>query len=800
MQNKIIVDANMEYFPQSREDEINNDLRNELAVNFIEYAVAVNTDRAIPDAKSGLKPVAKRILWSAFEKGRVSSKPHVKCARIVGDVMGEYHPHGDSSIYYAMVRLSQSWVMRYTLIDIHGSNGNAAGDGPAAMRYTEGRLSKLAEDGLLQGIKKKNVDFIPNYDETMDEPVTLPAIFPNLLCNPNMGIGVAMACSWLPHNLCEVAQAIYDYLDGKEPMLPGPDFPTGGIVINKNDIPGIMRTGHGSVKVRARYKVEKNNIVFYEIPYGETIEGLLSEIGEVCDKKEIEGITEIRDESNKKGIRIVIECGKGVNPDSIANKLYSKTNLQTSISYNQVALVDKTPTELNLKQCIEIYMNHNIECLKKELNFDLIKAKDRLHIVEGLLIALEDIDNVIALIKKSDNASAAKEALMTKYKLSDIQASAILDMKLSRLAKLEKIELENEKKKLINTINEISDILTKEDRQIEIIRQRLGDLVKKYGDARRTELMHIEVPKEEKEIAEVVPVDVVVVTTQSGLIKKVSVSSYKVQRRGGKGVKSEDDAVMSTIKTNTVDYMMFFTNTGKMYRTVVDNIPDGTNATKGVPINSLVQLDQNEKVIAVTSLHRTTLPKFAIFITRQGMFKKTFLNEYLGAKRNAGIAAIKLREGDSVAAVSFQDDEEMIIVSKNGMSIRFATKDIGAIGRLSIGVKGINLAEDDEVVAALPVHKETDKLAIFTANGLGKKVELKEFMIQGRGGKGTIASKVSETGNVVGAAMVSDEDNILVTGNKTSICFSAAEVSSGSKASNGNMVIKDNRIISITKI
>ena len=802
MQNKIIVDANMEYFPQSREDEINNDLRNELAVNFIEYAVAVNTDRAIPDAKSGLKPVAKRILWSAFEKGRVSSKPHVKCARIVGDVMGEYHPHGDSSIYYAMVRLSQNWVMRYTLIDIHGSNGNAAGDGPAAMRYTEGRLSRLAEDGLLQGIKKKNVDFIPNYDETLDEPVTLPAIFPNLLCNPNTGIGVAMACSWLPHNLCEVAQAIYDYLDGKEPMLPGPDFPTGGIIINKNDIPGIMRTGHGSVKVRARYKVEKNNIVFYEIPYGETIEGLLSEIGEVCNnnKKEIEGITEIRDESNKKGIRIVIECSKGVNPDSIANKLYSKTNLQTSISYNQVALVDKTPTELNLKQCIEIYINHNIECLKKELNFDLIKAKDRLHIVEGLLIALEDIDNVIALIKKSDNASAAKEALMTKYKLSDIQASAILDMKLSRLAKLEKVELENEKKKLINTINEISDILTKEDRQIEIIRQRLSDLVKKYGDARRTELMHIEVPKEEKEIAEVVPVDVVVVTTQSGLIKKVHVSSYKVQRRGGKGVKSEDDAVMSTIKTNTVDYMMFFTNTGKMYRTVVDNIPDGTNATKGVPINSLVQLDQNEKVIAVTSLHRTTLPKFAIFITRQGMFKKTFLNEYLGAKRNAGIAAIKLREGDSVAAVSFQDDEEMIIVSKNGMSIRFATKDIGAIGRLSIGVKGINLAEDDEVVAALPVHKETDKLAIFTANGLGKKVELKAFMIQGRGGKGTIASKVSETGNVVGAAMVSDEDNILVTGNKTSICFSAAEVSSGSKASNGNMVIKDNRIISITKI
>ena len=776
-----------------------NDIKNELGVNFIEYSYAVNSDRAIPDARSGLKPVAKRILWSAYEKGYTFSKPHVKSARIVGDTMSAYHPHGDSSIYLAMVRLSQPWVLRYVLIDFHGSNGNESGDGPAAARYTEARLSKLAEDGLLQGIKKKNVDFIPNYDETMDEPVTLPAIFPNLLCNPNMGIGVAMACSWLPHNLCEVAQAIYDYLDGKEPMLPGPDFPTGGIIINKNDIPGIMRTGHGSVKVRARYKVEKNNIVFYEIPYGETIEGLLSEIGEVCNKKEIEGITEIRDESNKKGIRIVIECGKGVNPDSIANKLYSKTNLQASISYNQVALVDKTPTELNLKQCIEIYVNHNVDCLIKETNTNLEEARERAEVVAGLLKALEDIDNIIKLIRGSQDGAEAKEKLI-KLGFTERQAKAILAMRLSSLTKLDRVELNKEAQALSEQIDYYTLLLESKEEQLKVIRDRLQTIVKKYGDARRTELMHIEIPKEEKEIAEVVPIDVVVVTTQSGLIKKVPVSSYKVQRRGGKGVKSEDDAVMSTIKTNTVDYMMFFTNTGKMYRTVVDNIPDGTNATKGVPINSLVQLDQNEKVIAVTSLHRTTLPKFAIFITRQGMFKKTFLNEYLGAKRNAGIAAIKLREGDSVAAVSFQDDEEMIIISKNGMSIRFATKDIGAIGRLSIGVKGINLAEDDEVVAALPVHKETDKLAIFTANGLGKKVELKEFMIQGRGGKGTITSKVSETGNVVGAAMVSDEDNILVTGNKTSICFSAAEVSSGSKASNGNMVIKDNRIISITKI
>ena len=779
----------------------NNDLQYELGRNFIEYAVAVNTDRSIPDAASGLKPVAKRILWSCIEEGRTYSKPHVKSARIVGDVMGKLHPHGDSSIYGALVRLSQPWVMRYPLIDWHGSNGNQSGDGPAAARYTEARLAKISEDGMLAGIKKRNVDFIPNYDETLEEPVTLPAIFPNLLCNPNTGIGVAMACNWLPHNLTEVAQAIYDYIDGSEPMLPGPDFPTGGYIINKNDIPGIMKTGHGSVKVRGKYKIEKNNLVFYEIPYGTTIEGILTEIGEVCNKKEIEGIKEIRDESNKKGIRIVIECGKGANPDSIATKLYNKTNLQSSISYNQVALINKTPTELNLKQCIEIYLNHNKECLVKELNFDLTKAKDRLHIVEGLLIALEDIDNVITLIKKSESSAAAKDKLMERYNLSEVQAKSILAMRLSSLAKLEKLELENEKKELLSKIAKIEDILTKEDKQISIIRERLEAIVKKYGDARRTELMQIDIKPEEKEIAEVTPVDVVVVTTKSGLIKKVPVSNFRVQRKGGKGVKSTDDAIMSTIKTNTVDYMMFFSDAGKMYRTVVDNIPDGTNTTKGVPINSLIQLENNEKIIAVTSLHRKSIPQFAIFVTKQGMFKKTFLNEYLGAKRNAGIAAIKLREGDSVANVIFQDTEDMVIITKGGMSIRFETKSIGAVGRVAMGVKGIKLAEDDEVIAALPIHKETDMIGIFTSGGMGKKVELKDFPLQGRGGKGTYVYKpTAETGEVVGAAMLDDKDNVLLVGNYSSICISATEIPVVSKLATGNILIKNNRVLSIAKL
>ena len=578
-------------------------------------------------------------------------------------------------------------------------------------------------------------------------------------------------------------------------MLPGPDFPTGGCIINKNDIPGIMKTGHGSVRVRGKYKVEQNNLVFYEIPYGTTIEGILTEIGEVCDKKEIEGIKEIRDESNKKGIRIVIECGKGVNPDSIATKLYNKTKLQTSISYNQVALIDKTPTELNLKQCIEIYLNHNKECLVKELNFDLTKAKDRLHIVEGLLIALEDIDNVIALIKRSDSSAAAKDELMKKYNLSETQAKSILAMRLSSLAKLEKLELENEKKELLSKIAEIEDILTKEDKQISIIRERLEAIVKKYGDARRTELMQIDIKPEEKEIAEVTPVDVVVVTTESGLIKKVPVSSFSVQRKGGKGVKTADDAIMSTIKTNTVDYMMFFTDAGRMYRTVVDNIPDGTNVTKGVPIGSLVQLGNNEKVIAVTSLHRKSIPQFAIFVTKQGMFKKSFLTEYLGAKRNAGIAAIKLKEGDSVASVIFQDTEDMIIITKEGMSIRFETKGIGAVGRNTQGVKGINLKDKDEVLAALPVHKDTDLIGIFTVDGMGKKIKIEELPKQARGGKGTILSKKQ----LAGAAMIDDSDNILLSGATNSICISAKEVPLTSKTAEGNIMIKS-RIKSISKI
>lgn len=777
-----------------------NDLTKELGTNFIEYAVAVNTDRAIPNAKDGLKPVAKRILWGAEDKTKcISSKPHVKAAKLVGDIMGTYHPHGDSSIYGALVRLSQNWVMRYPLIDFHGNNGNIIGDGPAHMRYTECRLSKLAEDGLLQGTKKNNVDFIANYDETTEEPVSLPSIFPNLLCNPNSGIGVAMACSWAPHNLGEVAVAINQYLSGEEPMLPGPDFPTGGIIINQKEIPAIMRTGHGSIKVRGKFEIDKQKIIFTEIPYGTSVEGLMTEIGEVSDAKEIEGIDNIRDESNKKGVRIVIECDKGINPASIVNKLFAKTNLQSSFSYNQVALVDKVPTELNLKDCIKIYVDHNIDCITRETKFDLDKAIDRLEIVNGLLRALEDIDNIIALIKGSENATAAKENLIKKYQFTENQAKAILAMKLSSLAKLEKVELEQEAKELENKIKDLKDILANENRQKDILKSRLADLVKKYGDARRTELTHIEVKPEDKIIEEVTPEDCVVILSQTGDIKRVPKNSFKVQRKNGKGVKTKDDVIMSTISTNTIDNLLLFTKKGKMFKIIVDEVPVGTNASKGAHVGTLINMDQDDEVIAITSLARSNTAKYVVFFTKQGLMKKTLLDEYTKVKRSTGIAAIKINDGDSIANVEFINEEDILVITKNGMSIHFESKNVNPIGRVAAGVKTIKLDENDEVVVGLPIHSDNDTVAIFSTKGYGKKTSIKEFTVQGRGGKGLVIYKPSAVyGQIAGATIISDSDTILLTGQPSSICIAAIDLPLLTRTSFGNIMVKSN-ISSIVK-
>ncbi len=776
-----------------------SDLIKELSTNFIEYAASVNSDRAIPNATDGLKPVAKRILYGAFTGGRTSNKPHVKCAKIVGDVMGSYHPHGDSSIYGALVRLAQDWIMRYPLIDFHGNVGNQAGDGPAAPRYTEARLSKLTEEGMLQGLKKNNVDFIPNYDETTEEPIELPSIFPNLLCNPNSGIGVAMACSWAPHNLGEVAAAINQYLSGKEPTLPGPDFPTGGVIINSKDIPAIMRTGHGSVKIRGKFEIDKQKIIFTEIPYGTSVEGLMTEIGEVSDAKEIEGIDNIRDESNKKGIRIVIECDKGINPASIVNKLFAKTKLQNSFSYNQVALVDKVPTELNLKDCIKIYVDHNIDCIIRETKFDLNKAIDRLEIVNGLLRALEDIDNIIALIKGSENATAAKENLIKKYQFTENQAKAILAMRLSSLAKLEKVELEKEAKELENKINNLKNILSSENRQKDILKSRLADLVKKYGDARRTELTHIEFKPEDKIIEEIVPEDCVVILSQTGNIKRVPKKSFKIQRRNGKGVKTKDNIIMSTISTNTIDNLLLFTKKGKMFKIIVDEVPVGTNASKGVHVGTLINMDQDDEVIAITSLARSNTAKYVVFFTKQGLMKKTYLDEYTKIKRSTGIAAIKINDDDSIANVEFINEEDILVITKNGMSIHFESKNINPIGRIAAGVKTIKLDKNDEVVVGLPIHSDNDIVAIFSTKGYGKKTSIKEFTVQGRGGKGLVIYKPSVVyGQIVGATIISDNDTILLTGQPSSICIAATDLPLLTRTSFGNIMVKSN-ISSIVK-
>ena len=780
-------------------NEILTDLINELGTNFIEYAVAVNTDRSIPDARTGLKPVAKRILYDAYDEGFSSKKPHVKCANIVGNTMANWHPHGDSSIYGTLVRLSQEWIMRYPLIDFHGSKGNRDGDGPAAYRYTEARLSRLVEDGMLVGMKKGVVDTVPNYSETKDEPITLPSYFPNLLCNPNAGIGVAMACNWAPHNLREVAQAIFDYIDGKEPMLPGPDFPTGGLIINKDIVPTIMRTGHGSIKLRGKYDIEGNNIIFYEIPYGVGTESLMEQIGKACDAGDVSGIKHIRNESTrKKGFRLVLECEKDANLNKTIFQLFKNTDLQTSFSYNMVGLVGKTPTELNLKDCCKIYVEHNNECIRRETEYDLNKTKAKLEINEGLLKALEDIDNIIALIKQSKSAATARQELCAKYKFSEAQAQAITDMKLGKLANLEKIELNEEIQGLREQIKHFNAILTN---PLDELKKRLQNIVDKYGDDRRTELTQLAEPKdnEEKKIAAIPPEKCVVVLTDGGSIKRIKSTSFRTQRRGGKGIKTQDDITSMVLRTNTVDSLMIFTNKGNMYRLIVDDIPEGTNTSKGTPVRALVSMEQGEKPEVIYSIYRDTDAKYVIFVTKNGYVKRSSLEEYVGTKKKGGIKALNLHEGDSIASVFLANEENIIILSKNGYAIRCKGLDFPASGRVTMGYKGINLHDDDEVIAALPIRDINDSIAFFSRNGLARRVKLSAFPTQARNGRGTIYAKDADT---AGACLVSDGDIILVCGDKSSLCVKAEDLppETASKTTMGNIVIKGNVVTGVSKV
>lgn len=773
------------------------ELTHELGTNFINYAMAVNTDRSIPDATTGLKPVHKRILYCALDDGNTSNKKHVKCANIVGSMLAKWHPHGDTAVYDALVRLAQPWIMRYPLIDFHGNRGNQIGDPPAHYRYTECRLAKISEDGILDGVKKHCVDFVPNFDETREEPVNLPAVFPNLLCNPNSGIGVALACSWAPHNLREVAAAINDYLDGKEPMLPGPDFPTGGLVLNKDDIPKIMSTGKGTVRIRAKYECDGNDIIFNEIPYGLTVEKVVQELNDLADiDGKLDGVSEIKDETTKKSVRIVLRCKKDANIAKIISTVFAETSLQTSFSYNQVALVDGEPKLLNLKDCIEVYVKHNLSCIIKEYNFNLNKAKARLHIVEGLLKALEDIENIISTIRSSDTTANAKKALQEKYGFSEEQAKAITDMKLGKLASLEKVEIENERAELLSTIENIMEILNSRDKQIAMLRERLDIIVKKYGDDRITELAQIAIEKKQKEPIVVEPKDCVIIITSKNTIKRIDAKSFKPQKRNTTGVKTGSDMIIFSQKTNTQDVLMVFTSKGKMYRLLVDNIPEGTNASAGAPLSSLIEFENGEKPMAFTTLSADNDKKFIFFATKKGIIKKVPLEEYNSLKRT-GVTAIKFKEGDELAAVTFINQEEMMLVTKNGMSIRFAAAGMPISSRTAQGVKGMNVTEDDQVIAALPISNPASYLAIVSIDGLGKRTELKEFTIQNRGGKGLSCYK----NPIAGAELVVDDDMLLISGDKTSIVVKATELPILNRTSLGNIMLKNNeKVISIAKI
>ena len=780
----------------------------EVEQSFLDYSLSVITDRAIPSAEDGLKPVARRILWDMFDKGYMNNKKFVKCAQPVGDTMGRFHPHGDSSIYGALVWLSQPWNMRYPLISFHGNNGSRDGDEPAAYRYTECKLSKMGEE-MLADIKKNTADWQLAYTDEEEEPIYLPGRIPNLIVNGTSGIAVAMACSFAPHNLNEVMDAANYLLENpnceiKELLnfVSGPDFPTGGVIINKDELPAAYMTGKGRARIRGEYTIESNKgadtIVFTSIPYKVSKEQLIIEIDKLCEDGVIEGVVAIRDETNKEGVRFVIELAKGVSSEPVIAKLFKNTRLEDTYSINQVALVDKKPRLLNLKQLLEIYNKHQRDVLIRKTNFDADKIKHKIHILEGLLIALEDIDNVIALIKKSESASAAKVALMTQYNLSEDQAKAILDMKLAKLAKLEKVEIQKEKDDLVAELARLNAILAN---PIPELKKIFTSIKNTYGDARRSSITQVASTKEEKEIEFVEPEKCVVVLTESGLIKRVPTTSFRNQRRNGKGVKTQDDITSMVIRTNTIDSLMVFTNQGRMYRLLVNDIPVGTNTTKGQSIKSLIAMESDEEPSVIYSIYRDTDAQYVLFTTKNGLVKKTALDEYVKTKKKTGIAAINIREDDELVSVNLIKDEPIIIVTKNGMAIKFSSMEIGATSRTTYGVKGVNLNADDSVVSTLVVRHETDNLAIFSENGLGKQYPVNETPVQKRAGKGLLCYKpTGSSGNVAAAALISAEDSILICGDKTSLCISATEIPVLGRISVGNQLIKNNKVLSVSKV
>ena len=779
----------------------------EVEQSFLDYSLSVITDRALPSAEDGLKPVARRILYDMFDKGYMNNKKFVKCAQPVGDTMGRFHPHGDSSIYGALTWLSQPWNMRYPLIDFHGNNGSRDGDEPAAYRYTECKLSKIGEE-MLADIKKDTIDWINAYTDEEQEPIYLPGKIPNLLVNGTTGIAVGMACSFAPHNLNEVMDAAIHVLSNPEcdikellNFITGPDFPTGGLLINKDELAAAYLTGKGRARIRGEYHIESDKtgdtIVFDSIPYKVSKDSLTIELDKLCESGELNGVTTIRDESNSKGVRFVIELAKGVSAEPIIRKIYAKTKLEDTYSFNQVALVDKKPKLLNLKQLIENYIEHQRDVIIRKSKFEYAKAEARAHILQGLLKALEDIDNIIQLIKKSENAAKAKENLIAKYAFTEPQAKAILDMKLSKLAHLEKIEIQKEYEEKIAEMEKLSAIIKN---PIPALIELFNEIKKKYGDERRTKITQVSIDKEEKEIEFIEPEKCVVVMSEDGLIKRIPSTSFKTQRRNGKGVKTLGDITSAVIKTNTIDSLMVFTNKGKMYRILVNDIPVGTNTAKGQSIKSLIAMDNDEEATLIYSIYRDTNAKYILFITKNGIIKKTPLKEYTKTKKKTGIAAIGLKEGDSLASVGLCSDENLILITHEGMGIKISLNEISASSRTAMGIKGITLKENDYVVAALPIRHETDQLAIFAEGGLGKKIKLDELPLQKRAGKGLMIYKpTSSSGKIVCGTLVEDSDMILLIGPLNSICISAKDIPLLSRPSLGNIMVKGN-INSVTKV
>ncbi|TVX99972.1 DNA gyrase subunit A [Cohnella terricola] len=750
------------------------DIGVEMRESFMDYAMSIIVSRALPDVRDGLKPVQRRILYAMSELGMAPDKPYKKSARIVGEVIGKYHPHGDSSIYEAMVRQAQDFSLRYMLVDGHGNFGSIDGDSAAAMRYTEARLSKIAME-LLRDINKETIDYQPNYDGEEVEPVVLPARFPNLLVNGTTGIAVGMATNIPPHNLREViegTQALirdpeltpYDLME----YVKGPDFPTAGLILGRVGIRQAYATGRGSVTMRARATIEENNgkarILVHEIPYQVNKARLVEKIAELVREKKIDGITDLRDESDRNGMRIVIELRRDVTPTVVLNNLYKQTQMQTSFGVNMLALVNNEPKVLNLRDVLHHYIQHQVEVIRRRTEYDLKKAEARAHILEGLRIALDHLDEVIALIRASRTTDEAREGLISRFGLSNDQAQAILEMRLQRLTGLEREKIEQEYAELQQKIAEYKAILADEQLVHEIIHEELEEIKQKFGDDRRTE---ITVSDEEILDEDLIPRDDVVVTmTHTGYIKRLPVSTYRSQKRGGRGIMGmgtkEDDFIENLFISNTHHYLLFFTNKGRVFRMKAYEIPDLSRTARGTPIINLIQIEQGETINAVIPVESFEPNQFLFFATRNGIVKKTPLDDYANI-RKVGLIAISLREDDDLIGVKLTDgNREIVMGTSQGMSIRFSEGDVRAMGRSATGVKGIQLDDNDKVIDMDVVEPDRDVL-IVTAKGYGKRTPVSEYRIQTRGGKGIKTLNVTDkNGAIVGLKVVHDDEDLMI--------------------------------------